>query len=237
MTLKIKLFIVLICCFLSFSFAQNSDQPNPNVQNQNLEFPKVQLSLYGGLTFRPLNIKNSYDAKLKDYLRRNLFGVNYGLDVTMFLNPKFGLGVKINENREGRFMSAVVRILDPYFHPKYSVFEAFSTITAGPYVSFLFDQKENGKRKFLNLGLGYMHYQYQSIFNNFVKVKTWTIGTFIDYGYHFRINQNNFFLLKFSVYNGVYVFSKVNNTTTFLPNNSFIWAPQLNISIGYVTQN
>ena len=164
MTLKIKLFIVLICCFLSFSFAQNSDQPNPNVQNQNLEFPKVQLSLYGGLTFRPLNIKNSYDAKLKDYLRRNLFGVNYGLDVTMLLNPKFGLGVKINENREGRFMSAVVRILDPYFHPKYSVFEAFSTITAGPYVSFLFDQKENGKRKFLNLGLEYMHYQYQSIF-------------------------------------------------------------------------
>lgn len=237
MTLKIKLFIVLICCCFSFCFAQNSEQPTSNVQNQNADFPRVQLSLYGGLIFRPINIKNSYEANLKDYLRRNLFGVNYGLDITRLLNPKFGLGVKINQNREGRFMSALVKILDPNYHPKYGVYESFSTVTVGPYVSFLFDQNEKGKRKFLNLGLGYMRYQYESIFNNFVRVKTWTIGTFIDYGYHFRINQNNFFLLKFSVYNGIYFFQKVNNTTTFFPNNSIIWAPQINISIGYVTQN
>jgi hypothetical protein len=237
MKLKIATIFLIICGFLTNCVAQNNDQSTTNPAKQKSDYPKVQLSLYGGCTFNPIRIRNSYNADLKDYLRRNLFGVNYGLDVALLLKPKFGLGIKINENREGRFMSAVVRVLDPYYHPKYSVFEAFSCVTVGPYVRFLFDKNEKGNRKFLNIGLGYMYYQYQSIFANFIKVKTWTIGTFIDYGYHFELSQNSALLVKMSLYNGLFVYSKTGDTYIWFRNNSVMLMTQLNLSFGLISQN
>lgn len=219
-----KLFFLLLTTVAFNANAQNSSSET-TVSNQRFRF-----ALQGGFSQLLAKTATSIAPQNRNYISELKSGYHYGADLTYFLKPTWGLGLKFNQFRSshtGIYNDETLGTLD--------LTTTLVNTFIGPSFATKYDSANNKHLFFFNVAIGYMGYLSDK---ESLQVESTgaTVGSALDAGYDYRITKNIAIGAQVSIVGGV--LSKVTHkrgnqsvTETF-PDNQKESMSRLDVSFG-----
>lgn len=196
---------LLIALLLGFAF-----QANAQDAAQTITVQRFRIGVQGGFSRLLAKTSDAVPAVLKDYVSELKSGYHYSADVTYYLKPTWGLGVRFSQFKSSN--SASMGGVDQMGNLVVVGMEDNITHTfIGPSVSSRY-VSANTKHAFLfGIALGYLGYNNNAAFDGqTVKMTSGTFGSSIDAGYDFNLTKSIALGAQLSMTGGT--LSKMNST-------------------------
>ncbi|SOD19862.1 outer membrane beta-barrel protein [Pedobacter xixiisoli] len=168
---------LLIALLVSFAFQVNAQDVAQTVTAQ-----RFRIGVQGGFSRLLAKTSDAVPTEFRDHVSALKSGYHYGADVSYFIKPTWGLGVKFNQFRSSNSIMVYDEMMIPQGEAKTTLVNSF----IGPSFATKYDSP-NSKHVFLfNVAIGYMAYLSDT---DAMRVKTTggTVGSAIDAGYDYRI--------------------------------------------------
>ncbi len=218
-----KLLIMLLVAIAINAKAQNSTSQTVTVQ-------KFRIAVQGGFSQLLAKTAPSIVPQNRDYISELKSGYHYGADVTYFIKPTWGLGLKFNQ-----FRSSHSGLLYDENMMSMNMETSLVNSFVGPSLATKYDSPNNKHTFIFNVAIGYMGYLSDK---KSVQVETTgaTIGSALDAGYDYRFTKNFALGAQLSIVGGVlkkFTHKSGNNSITeTLGDNEKESMSRLDVSLG-----
>ena len=218
-----KLFLLLLVIMAINANAQNTTSQTVNIQ-------RFRFALQGGFSQLLAKTADAVPAELRNHVSELKSGYHYGGDVTYFVRPTWGLGLKFNQFRSSNSTMFYDEMMIAQGVEETRLVNTF----IGPSLATKYESSSQKHMFLFNLAIGYMGYQS----NTGMRIETTggTVGSALDAGYDYRITKNIAIGAQLSIVGGV--LSKVTHkhgsrsmTETF-PDNQKESMARLDVSLG-----
>lgn len=218
-----KLFIMLLVAIAINAKSQNST-------NQTITIQKFRIAVQGGFSQLLAKTAPSIAPQNRDYISALKSGIHYGTDLTYFIKPTWGLGLKFNQFRSSHSGTL-------YDENMMTVNMETSLVNSfvGPSLTTKYDSPNNKHTFIFNIAIGYMGYLSDKK-NIQVETTGATIGSALDAGYDYRFTKNFALGAQLSIVGGVlkkFTHKSGNNSMTeTLGDNEKESMSRLDVSLG-----
>lgn len=166
-------------------------------ETKTVEVKRFRIALQGGFSQLLAKTATSIAPQNRNYISELKSGYHYGTDLTYFVKPTWGLGLKFNQ-----FRSSHSGIFDDETLGSISIATTLVNTFVGPSLATKYDSPNNRHSLFFNVAIGYMGYLSDKE-NLQIKSTGATVGSALDAGYDYRITKNFAIGAQLSLVGGV----------------------------------
>ena len=218
-----KLFFLLLTAVVFNANAQNATSQTVNSQ-------RFRISLQGGFSQLLAKTSDAVPAELRNHVSELKSGYHYGGDVTYFVRPTWGLGLKFNQFRS---------LNSTMFYDEMMIAQGIEETKLvntfiGPSFATRYESPSQKHMFLFNVAIGYMGYRSSTGMR--IETTGGTVGSALDAGYDYQITKHFALGAQLSIVGGV--LSKLTyksgnmSVTETLPDNQKESMARLDVSFG-----
>lgn len=172
---------LLIALLVGFAFQLKAQDATPTVTVQ-----RFRIAVQGGFSRLLAKTSDAVPAESRDYVSELKSGSHLGADITYFVKPTWGLGVKFS-----RFKSANDSGPITFSGIQTTMSDDISHSFIGPSFSTKYTTANTKHTFFFALALGYLGYHNNAtLAGQSIKMTSGTFGSALDAGYDFNLTRN-----------------------------------------------
>lgn len=144
---------------------------------------RFRIAIQGGFSQLLAKTSDAVPTEFRNHVSELKSGYHYGGDVTYFVRPSWGLGLKFNQFRSSNSIMFYDEMMIPQGIDETKLVNTF----IGPSFATKYDSPSQKHMFLFNVAIGYMGYQS----NTGMRFKTTgaTVGSALDAGYDYRITK------------------------------------------------
>jgi len=179
---------------------------NPEVTEDKMigheEFPKFRIAIHGGYSHMLAKVSSDMSSDLQAYVKDLKSGFHFGGDVSYYLNPTIGLGLKCHVFKSSNNMNDVY-VEDDEGNRYYGIMsDKITTTYVGPTFSTRFLDKNKANAFIMSVGLGYLGYVNRGVFITELNIKGNTLGLSLDFAYDIAMSKHTALGIQLSFITG-----------------------------------